>query len=694
MPEDKKLIFKTALMHFQEGRWERTITEFKRLVALDPDDLNSRNILADAYVKIGSLKEAFAEYANAAEGYLKKGGGEKAKVIHKKMAKLDSSTLDEAQQQRHLAISLVVRGDSVFEQGEYEEAAQAYQEVAQADPKNMEVVAKLAETYARLGKNQEAAPYCLTVAQYYLENRLFKRALVYFQKVTELDPANMDARLELGELLAREGQELESRREFEAVAKHFIDHGDLERAQGCCQKAIQHKSIDAHYLLGEIFIRQEKYDEARSELEDFLKIKANHIPAQYSLGMCLVSKGLQDEALGAFGKILGKQPDHVESLERMAEIYGQKGAAADAIVQLLSLAAVFMGQKIMDRAEQSIRKALALDSQHIDAHKRLAELYELRGMKREAADEYLVARSAAKAKNLAAEAAACEEKIRAIDPSLLGTPPPVAAGPGAEVEAAPAVAPIEPAPDVVPIAPAPAVAPIELATPSLSSPPPAPPIAEFAPASPAPQPVVPTPPKPRTVLTPEKRAQRLMSMAQSALKQNLYDEALDILQQAQQLLPDDQELKATVQTVLRKYAQGAKPVKKIEAQPPPAVAEPTAAPAKVSAAGAAGPAPSAAAGADAVTPTLASLYFSQGHLAEALRMYRVLIGGEPHSVEYQQRIAAIKQRLAAGEPAVGQTAPSVEVPALPVERLPAIPPSERAPVAPVLAKARPRVSYV
>ena len=545
MAEDKKLIVKTAYLYFQEGRWDKAIGEFKRLIALDPEDLNARNMLGDAFVKKGSMKEAYEEYAYAAEGYSKRGESEKANAIYKKMAKLEVSNLDAAQQKKQRVISLIVRGDASYEQGNYEEAVLSYQEVVNIDAQNWEVVAKLADIYARLGKSREAATQYFTVGKFYLENRLFKRALLLFQKVVELDSGNVDARMALGDLLAREGQELEARREFQAVAEYFISQNDLDKATQCCQKALQLKSIDAHYLMGEIYIRRGMFEEAKTELESFLKIKSSHLQAQYSLGLCHMNRGALDDALATFGKILGKQPDHIDSLERMAEIYEKKGAVKDAIAQYLSLNQLFTSQRVLDRAEGAVRKTLALENNNIEARKRMAELYELRGMKREAGQEYLAALYSAREQTLSAEVAAFEQKIRAIDPALLGAAPPVGA---------PQPAPAVPAAEVPPALAA------EAPPAGAAQPEPAP--IPAAPKEEAPLPPPPPLPKPKPALSPQQRAQRFVSMAQSALRQNLYDEALDLLQQAQQLVPQDVELKATVQKVLREYAKGAAPLKK------------------------------------------------------------------------------------------------------------------------------------
>jgi tetratricopeptide (TPR) repeat protein len=61
------------------------------------------------------------------------------------------------------------------------------------------------------------------------------------------------------------------------------------------------------------------------------------------------------------------------------------------------------------------------------------------------------------------------------------------------------------------------------------------------------------PPRPKTVLTADQRAKRMISMAQSAMRQGSFDEALDFLNQAQVLVPDDATIKASIQAVMAEF---------------------------------------------------------------------------------------------------------------------------------------------
>jgi tetratricopeptide (TPR) repeat protein len=225
-------------------------------------------------------------------------------------------------------------------------------------------------------------------------------------------------------------------------------------------------------------------------------------------------------------------------------------------------------------------------------------------------------------------------------------------------------------------------------------------------------------------------------MAQSALKQGMYDDALGLLQDAQRLLPDDAELKATVQSVIRQYAKGGSPKKPAV---PAAPVNPAVTPQTVTASGqeesveeierriraevaneykqrAQADSASAtsregirqsvqarASGLDdeVVSPTMADLYFKQGHLKDALRIYEFLLKQETSNAEYLRRVGDIKARLgletAPAEPGPPPVAPEPSVPLMASVELPQK--SEPVPVArsvqpePV-ARARPRVSYV
>src|SRR5260221_13228387 len=100
---DKKNIVKMAYIYFQEGRWDKAIEEYKKIIALDPEDINYHNMMGDVYVKKGSMREAYDEYIKVSAEFSTRGATDKAAIVNKKIAALDASTLPaEAQKKQNL----------------------------------------------------------------------------------------------------------------------------------------------------------------------------------------------------------------------------------------------------------------------------------------------------------------------------------------------------------------------------------------------------------------------------------------------------------------------------------------------------------------------------------------------------------------------------------------------------------------
>jgi tetratricopeptide (TPR) repeat protein len=99
--ENKKNIVKMATIYAQEGKWEKAIGEYKKLVTLDPTDYNVHNMLGDAYLKKGDDALSYQEYIIAAEAYIKQGLADKANIVYKKIGKLDSEKLPEKDKRKN-----------------------------------------------------------------------------------------------------------------------------------------------------------------------------------------------------------------------------------------------------------------------------------------------------------------------------------------------------------------------------------------------------------------------------------------------------------------------------------------------------------------------------------------------------------------------------------------------------------------
>ncbi len=58
-----------------------------------------------------------------------------------------------------------------------------------------------------------------------------------------------------------------------------MNAGDLVNADAYAAKAVELKSIEAHYVLGMVLFKKQKLSEAKAEFESLLRFKVNHVGA-------------------------------------------------------------------------------------------------------------------------------------------------------------------------------------------------------------------------------------------------------------------------------------------------------------------------------------------------------------------------------------------------------------------------------
>ncbi len=385
---DKKNIIKMAYIYFQEGRWDKAIEEYKKLLVLDPEDVNTHNMLGDVYVKKGAVREAYQEYIKVSDDFSARGQQEKAGIVNKKIATLDSDKLPSDAQQKQALIRQITKAEMAMEQDDLDNAIEAFKSILKLDPGNLQAHAKLAEILARKGVTSEAVPHFMEVGAVFVKNRLYKKAQEIYQKVLELDPKQNEARANLAQIYIKQGSESDAKKEFLNLAESSFAEEDYEKAAQFATKAIEFKSIEAHYILGQALYLKQKYAEAKAEFENLLRFKVNHVGALTNLGMVYIEQNQVDKAAEFILKAAKLEKTNPRTMKALAELHIHKGSKVEAIATLLSLADICVEAKDVPKAIEAVLKATGVDSASIQAHVKLGELYHLSGQNDKAADAF------------------------------------------------------------------------------------------------------------------------------------------------------------------------------------------------------------------------------------------------------------------------------------------------------------------
>lgn len=185
-------------------------------------------------------------------------------------------TLEKAQEmmERNLSAAdkLFFKGNKLYVEQKYEEAAQAYE--------------------GALELNQSQWGYYFNLGLAYKKSEKKEEAIASFKKALELNPEGYSINKELGQILAKEGNFEEAKNYFQRATEISDDDPDAFYNLGVCLtnlgasegalnsflRAVGLKDdyADAYYQIGTIYIGQNNVEEAVRNLERFLELVPEH----------------------------------------------------------------------------------------------------------------------------------------------------------------------------------------------------------------------------------------------------------------------------------------------------------------------------------------------------------------------------------------------------------------------------------
>lgn len=255
---------------------------------------------------------------------------------------------------------LLKEADNYTSDGDIDSAIVKCEEALQIDQKNTIIYTKLAELYVKKGQNDRALVQYLTIADAYYDSKLFKGAMKYFKRAVELDPQCLSAREKLAEIYVMEDMEREAKMEFLNIAEIYFSKNDLHKAENFVTKAIELKSIEAHYILGLIDLKREMFKEAISEFEILFKFKPNHISAITNIALSYLKLNKFQEAINYYEKVIKLAPGDVSLRENLVKAYIGNGNIISAVGQYESLAEIFIKNGENEKAIGVYKEALKI----------------------------------------------------------------------------------------------------------------------------------------------------------------------------------------------------------------------------------------------------------------------------------------------------------------------------------------------
>lgn len=159
-------------------------------------------------------------------------------------------------------------------------------------------------------------------------------------------------------------------------ALKYLNQGKVAQAIGEYQQILRHDPKDQATLMtvGDLFARQGDMTQAIEYFE--------------RLAQVYLTDGFNSKAIAIYKKIAKLAPAELAPLERLADLYVQQGVLSEARPLFLQIAEAHLKANRAQRAVEVLHRLLEVEPENPRVQMRLAELYNVMGQKKEAAQTY------------------------------------------------------------------------------------------------------------------------------------------------------------------------------------------------------------------------------------------------------------------------------------------------------------------
>ena len=237
MAFDKVKTLRAAEKYLELGKIALAIKEYCQIIAVDPDDFTTLNMLGDLYTRVGNPSEAVGCFRRIAEHYQEQGFGFKAIAMYKKIDRLQPNNIEIATQladlyaQQDLIVEARAHYLTVVEahnrSGATQNALDILRKIADLDPQNTQIRTKLAESYLRAGLKADAAGCFSEAGQTLVARGAFDEALEVFAKAWDIKPTDYSTLKGLLAAHSALGTADEAAELIEQAARENPDDGDV-----------------------------------------------------------------------------------------------------------------------------------------------------------------------------------------------------------------------------------------------------------------------------------------------------------------------------------------------------------------------------------------------------------------------------------------------------------------------------------
>jgi len=328
---DRSTLIQNAQRFTARGQIDKAIEEWQKLVSLTPQDGNLYNTIGDLYLKKNDTHHAVETFLLAAAAFERAGFALKTIAVYKKILKVDPSNLDVNLKLADLNADRGLTGNAIEDYlkvakeygraGKVQEALEIYRKIANFDPGNTNIRLKLAELSLREKLTTEAIDEYMKVAQIYEQNGRTAEAAGIYKKVLEINPKHAPAREALKETVTPASPALPTIKQIEeAIA---VEDWELAGQKASALLLHEPTNMTLRWLRGKVLLHK---GDTGAAWVDYRAVADEAIRAKR-----------MEEAIQLVQEFTGPVPDQREPVELLASLLEQGKRIPEAVQALATL---------------------------------------------------------------------------------------------------------------------------------------------------------------------------------------------------------------------------------------------------------------------------------------------------------------------------------------------------------------------
>lgn len=391
-PDDRKALFglgetymllgdqRKALQYFKklaailldESLHEEAETVLKKIIEIQPDDINTLTQLADVYGNLGFENEVVSTYEKINRIYLEKEAFNKVieicnqilKIRHENIAAHENLIfVYERTNRRAEAIELWFKLADIYQHSEnHAKEEECYDAILKKDNGNVEARRRHIFLLLKLSQKMAAFKEARILSDQYTMRRQPELAIDLYKKLLETDPEELPLNIHLLELYKKTNQTAQIVPQIKRLITIYTQRDQMALVADYYSELIRFepKNVEHRNYLIATLLQLDRKPEAMKQSQELAELH--------------ISEGRLEDAEAVFHNMLGIEPGNQDVYRRIISVNRQREAFDKAIEMIRTLASLQKSEGDIRSAIETLKEIFEIDSMNVENHKQIIAL--------------------------------------------------------------------------------------------------------------------------------------------------------------------------------------------------------------------------------------------------------------------------------------------------------------------------------